>query len=69
MSIEVYGIGTQVTIDGDIPATISGIAIYSGLYIKYLCVWWDERVRREEWIMASEVQLSDGSGRTEVRFK
>lgn len=31
--IEVYPIGTSVTVDGEIPATIRGITIYSGLSI------------------------------------
>lgn len=54
--IEVFPIGTHVTIDGDIPATIRGITIYSEHWVKYQCVWWDERVRKEEWLAEDEIK-------------
>lgn len=56
MEIEVLAIGTEVTIDGDIPATIRAIAVYSEHWIKYLCVWWNERERKEEWLTATEIK-------------
>lgn len=66
--MEVYAVGTSVTIDGDIPAVIRAITIYSEQWIKYLCVWWDERNRREEWLTADEIQVKDAS-RPVVTFK
>jgi hypothetical protein len=54
--VEVLAIGTSVTIDGDIPATIRAVTIYSEHWVKYLCVWWDERSRREEWLLADEIK-------------
>lgn len=59
--IEVHAIGTLVIIDGDIPATIRAVTIYSEHWIKYLCVWWDERTRREEWLTADEIQIKSNS--------
>jgi hypothetical protein len=66
--IEVHAIGTQVIIDGDIPATIRAVTIYSDSWIKYLCVWWDERNRKEEWLTADEMKVVDPK-HTKVRFK
>lgn len=65
--IEVLSIGTPVIIDGDIPATIRAVTIYSEHWIKYLCVWWDERNRREEWLTADEIQVKNGQ-HTSVKF-
>jgi hypothetical protein len=55
-TIEVLAIGTQVVIDGEIPATIRAVTVYSDTWVKYLCVWWDERSRREEWLLADEIK-------------
>ena len=55
-NIEVLAIGTQVVIDAEIPATIRAVTIYSPTHIKYLCVWWDERSRREEWLLPDEIK-------------
>jgi hypothetical protein len=60
-TIEVLAIGTQVVIDAEIPATIRAVTIYSDTWIKYLCVWWDERSRREEWLLAEEIKPQNGS--------
>lgn len=68
MGIEVYAIGTQVTIDGDIPAVIRGVTIYSPAWVKYLCVWWDERQRKEEWLTEDEIAVSEKSHQT-VTFR
>jgi hypothetical protein len=57
--ISVLAIGTQVTIDGDIPATIRAVTIYSNTWVKYCCVWWDERTRREEWLTRDEIQVEE----------
>lgn len=65
--IEVYAIGTNVVIDGDIPATIRAVTIYSPTWIKYLCVWWDERNRKEEWLTVDEVQVNEQTQET-IRF-
>lgn len=55
--ISVYAIGSFVKVDGDIPATIRAITIYNASWIKYLCVWWDERHRKEEWLHESEFKV------------
>lgn len=59
MEIEVLAIGTEVTIDGDIPAVIRRIEIRGmgdNKLISYECVWWDERVRKTEWLEADEMK-------------
>jgi hypothetical protein len=66
--IEVLAIGTEVTIDGDIPAVIRGITIYSPEWIKYECVWWDERSRKEEWLTIDEITVKTPATST-VKFK
>lgn len=58
--LQIHAIGTAVIIDGDIPATIRAVTIYSDTWIKYLCVWWDERTRKEEWLTADEIQVANG---------
>lgn len=65
--IEVYEIGTAVTIDKDIPATIRAVTIYSPTWIKYLCVWWEERTRKEEWLLADEIKTA-AEPRQTVKF-
>jgi hypothetical protein len=59
-TIEVLAIGTPVTIDGEIPAVIRAVTFYSEHWVKYLCVWWDERSRREEWLLADEIKPAEG---------
>jgi hypothetical protein len=66
--IEIYTIGTAVVIDGDISAVVRGVTIYSATWVKYCCVWWDERTRREEWLTADEIQFKNNSKMT-VRLK
>jgi hypothetical protein len=66
--IEVYAIGTSVIIDGDIPATVRAVTIYSDTWVKYCCVWWDERTRREEWLTPDEIQFK-GNSKMAVRLK
>jgi hypothetical protein len=68
-SIEVLAIGTQVIIDGEIPATIRAVTIYSDTWIKYLCVWWDERTRREEWLLADEIKPQDASRTARITMR
>ena len=66
--IEVFAIGSKVTVDGDIPATIRAIEIRGEIgLISYQCVWWDERNRRVEWGTASEIQPSNE--RTQIKFR
>ena len=66
--IEIFTIGSKVTIDGDIPAMITAVEIRgaAGL-VTYQCCWWDNRARKSEWVTASEIQ--PGTERTAVKFK
>jgi hypothetical protein len=55
--LQVLEIGSQVLIDGDIPATITAINI-RGLEhrLTYEVTWWDERTRRTEWLDPFEIK-------------
>lgn len=67
-AIEVFAIGSRVTIDGDISAVIKAIEIRGEIgLVTYQCVWWDERNRRVEWVSAAEIQPS--TERSQVKFK
>lgn len=70
MEIEALAIGTEVTIDGDIPATVRRIEI-RGLgdnkLISYECVWWDERVRKTEWLEFDEIKPKAGHKTVTIR--
>ncbi|HEY6231355.1 MAG TPA: hypothetical protein VIW64_08825 [Pyrinomonadaceae bacterium] len=67
-TIEVLPIGTKVKIAGDIQATVRAVTIYSEHWIKYLCVWWDERERKEEWLMSDEVDAA-ATARVGIAFQ
>jgi hypothetical protein len=59
VTIEVLANGTEVLIDREIPAVIRGVTIYSEFWIKYLCIWWDERKRHEEWLTPDEFEVKE----------
>lgn len=60
-TIEVLAIGTRVTIDAEIPATIRRIEIRGPQHdqISYECVWWDERTRKSEWLSPDELTTKE----------
>jgi len=59
MTIEVLAVGTEVLIDREIPAVIRAVTIYSEHWIKYLCIFWDERKRHEEWLTTDEFKVKE----------
>jgi len=65
--IEVYPIGSAVTIDGDISAYIKRVCIENESGdITYECVWWDERKRVLEWLPAREITPKDPNRKTQI---
>jgi hypothetical protein len=63
--MEVFEIGSQVVIDGEIPATITGINIRGIEHrLQYEVTWWDERTRRSEWVEPFEIKPKDSKART-----
>lgn len=58
MEIEILAVGTEVTIDKDIPAHVRRVEIrgINHQQISYECVWWDERVRKAEWLERDEIK-------------
>ena len=67
--MNLLAIGTKVRIDGDIPATIRAVTIYSEHWVKYLCVYWDERNRREEWLSPDEFTPKEPARVQPVKFQ
>lgn len=66
--LDVIEIGSFVTLDKDIPATVTAISIRSKAHaVSYECTWWDERNRKTEWVTPEEVQPRDANRRT-LRF-
>lgn len=64
-TIECFPIGTRVVLDGEIPALITAINI-SGENLTYQCVWWDERTRKSDWLVAAEIKRATSEGRTRI---
>ena len=60
--IEAYAIGTKVTIGGDIPGTITGVAFYEG-ETQYRVTWWKGNARTLEWLTSHEVKPTDETPR------
>lgn len=55
--IQVYPIGSDVTIDGDIPARIMAFEVRGTVaLITYQCSWWDERTRKTDWFTEAEIK-------------
>jgi hypothetical protein len=55
--------------DGEIPAKIRAVTIHSPTWIKYLCVWWEERTRKEEWLHEDEFTVQNGGRKIGVTYK
>lgn len=72
MSTEVYELGSQCMIDGEIPAIITGVNIRpaesGSVRIMYEVTWWDERSRKVEWLEPFEVRPQDAKHR-QITFK
>lgn len=52
--IEVWELGSILTLTSDILVTVVAICIKGGA-VTYQCVWWDGRQRRCEWIEECEI--------------
>lgn len=50
------GARCSITVAGgkDVPGIVAGVAVYSGR-ITYQVIWWDGKIRREEWLEEFEV--------------
>ena len=54
--MNVFNVGTQVIISGDIDGIITSIWIRS-CGAQYQVAWWDGKTRHEKWLDSIEVQL------------
>lgn len=65
MTMEVIEIGSEVTIDNDIPAVVTALEIRGAEHLlTYQVTWWDERTRKSEWVTPREVKASHAKRRT-----
>ena len=63
--MEVYEIGAQVMLDGNIPATVTAINIRGVEHrLTYEVTWWDERNRKCEWVDPFEIKSTGMKTRT-----
>jgi uncharacterized protein YodC (DUF2158 family) len=68
--IEVISVGTEVVIDGEIPATVKRVCIEDEAgCLTYECVWWDERARKSDWFRPHEVTAKDVTKKLRITMK
>lgn len=68
--IEVISVGSEVVIDGEIPAVVKRVCIEDDAgCLTYECVWWDERTRKSEWFRPNEIKAKDGTKRTRIKMR
>lgn len=66
--MEVFEIGSDVLLDGDIPAKITAINIRGAEHrLTYEVTWWDERNRKSEWVDPFEIRVNDAKKKS-LRF-
>jgi hypothetical protein len=57
-AIEIIPVGSKVFLDGEIAATVQAVEIRGQPHsLTYQCIWWDDRVRKSEWVRPDEIQL------------
>ncbi len=52
----------------EVRGVVTGIMIEAGPSVSYRCVWWDGRVRREEWLKECEVIPTGKDGLQAIGF-
>lgn len=50
-----FGCGDRVTVGGDVQGVITAICL-RGDVLTYEVAWWDHRIRRTEWLPATEIK-------------
>lgn len=69
LAMEVIEIGSDVTIDNDIPAIVTALEVRGAEHLlTYQVTWWDERTRKVEWVTPREVKATQAKRRT-LQFK
>lgn len=59
MQIKVIQVGSPITLADNIPAVITGILINDKCRVTYQCIWWDDQIRKCEWLEEFEVTRTD----------
>lgn len=62
--MDVYAIGSEVLLDGDVVARVVGIIVRENC-VRYEIVWWNDRSREQEEVEAWEVRPNDDKTRTQ----
>lgn len=69
ITMDVFEIGTEVLLDGKIPARITSINLRGTEHrITYEVTWWDERTRKSEWVDPLEFVAQGAKNRRALRF-
>lgn len=58
-TLEIYELGSEVVVDKEIPAVITGVNIRSAensVRVSYEVTWWEERTRKSEWLEPFEIK-------------
>lgn len=67
--MDVFEIGTEVLLDNDIPAHVTAVCIKGIEHrLTYEVTWWDERVRKVEWVDPYEIRAKAEARRKTLRF-
>ena len=53
-TLDVYNVGTQVSLTEDICAKIITVAIHADNAVQYECAWWSGESRTRDWFTASD---------------
>lgn len=67
--IEVFQVGSPVTIGEKIKATVTGVCIRENCHVTYECVWWDNTVHHCKWLETVEVRRTEESVAVKIGFK
>jgi hypothetical protein len=66
--LEVIEPGSEVILAGDIVGSVIMLQIQVNSKIRYLVVWWDNRVRIEAWLESFEVTLATKDCKVQMGF-
>jgi hypothetical protein len=68
-TIEIYRVGTSVTLTENINAKIITIAIHDNDTVQYECAWWCGDTRAKEWFTASDfLSVGDKAAAVKIGF-
>ena len=57
-TLEVYKVGTKVTLPEEIEAKIVTVAIHAGDMVQYECAWWNGGSRIRDWFVLDDFTIA-----------